>query len=278
MKLFNKVAIVGVGLMGGSIGMAVKKKRIANYVLGFEKRRSSIFKAKDIGAIDVGIKDLKKLEDCDLVILACPVITNIWLSKKIIPLLRRGAILVDVSSTKKEIVSEIKRVKNLNIDFIGCHPLAGSEKKGVINARDDLFRDSLCILTPSPSTKKENLNRIIKFWSQLGAETQILSPERHDLILSLVSHLPHAVSFSLIKSIPKKYFKFASGSLKDMTRVVSSDSTLWCDIFLTNQKYILKAIEGFQKSLEDFKRTIRKKNRRRLFRILETTKLKRDAL
>jgi len=277
-KLFNKVAIVGVGLIGGSIGLSIKKKKIANSVIGVTRHRATILKAKKMGAIDEGTKDIKKIKDSDLVILGCPVRTIISISERIIPLLKKGAILIDVGSTKKEIVSKIKRSLTEDIDFIGCHPLAGSEKRGVTNAREDLFKDSLCILTPLRYTKKESLNRIIKLWKNLGAQTLILSPERHDLILSLVSHLPHVISFSLIRSIPKRYFEFASSSLKDTTRIASSDPSLWTDVFLTNQKYILKAIERFQRSLGDFKKIIREGNENKLFKMLQAARLKRDAL
>jgi prephenate dehydrogenase len=279
MKLFNKVAIVGVGLIGGSIGLAVKKRGISDSVIGFARHRSSILKAKKMGVIDEGTDDLERLRDCDLVVLACPVVTNILLSQKIIPLLKKNAILIDVSSTKGEIVSEIKKFKILGFNFIGCHPLAGSEKRGVINAREDLFEDSLCILTPLESTEKKNLEKIIRFWRNLGAKTKLISsPQKHDFIFSLVSHLPHIVSFNLIRSVPKRYFEFSSSSLRDTTRIASSDPEVWCDIFLTNQKYTLKAIERFQKSLEDFKKMIKEKDKKKLFETLRRAKLKRDAL
>jgi len=278
MKLFNKVAIVGVGLIGGSIGLAIRKKDLAEKIIGIAKHRSTILKAKNIGAIDEGTKDLTGIKDSDLVILACPVRTIISISKKIIPLLKKGTILIDVGSTKKEIVSEIKKYKTKEIDFIGCHPLAGLEKKGVINAREDLFCDSVCILTPLKSTEKRNLDKIIKFWRNLGAKIKILSPEKHDSILSLVSHLPHIISFGLIKSIPERYFEFSSTGLKDTTRIASSDPILWTDIFLTNKSYVLKAIEKFQRSLEYFKSLIKKEREKKLFESLRRAKLKRDAL
>jgi len=278
MRLFNKVAIIGVGLIGGSIGLAVKKRRVANYVLGFARHRSSLLKAKRIGAIDESSRDFRKLKNCDLVILACPVYTNISLSQKILPLLKEGAILTDVSSTKEEITSQIKRSLSKGIDFIGSHPLAGSEKRGVTHARKNLFEGSVCILTPSESTKKETLRKMVIFWQQLGAKVRLLTPEKHDSIISITSHLPHAISFSLMRSLPKKYFEFPSTSFKDITRIASSDPQVWCDIFLTNRKNILKAIGDFQIDLEELKQLIRKSKKKELLRILKRAKDKRECL
>lgn len=278
MRLFDRVAIIGVGLIGGSIGLAVKKRRVANYVLGFARHRSSLLKAKKMGAIDESSRDFKKLKNCDLVILACPVYTNISLSQKILPLLKEGAILTDVSSTKKEIISQIKRSLPKEIDFIGSHPLAGSEKRGIINARENLFEKSVCILTPLESTKKEALKKMVIFWQRLGAKVRLLTSERHDSIISVTSHLPHAISFSLMRSLPKRYFEFSSTSFKDITRIASSDSQLWCDIFLTNRKNILKAIEDFQLDLEKLKQLIRKSKKKELLRILKRAKDKRECL
>ncbi|MCM8796019.1 MAG: prephenate dehydrogenase/arogenate dehydrogenase family protein [Candidatus Omnitrophica bacterium] len=275
MRLFDKVAIVGTGLIGGSIALAIKKKQIAKEVIGISRHRYTLALAKKIHAIDKGSLDLEVIKDADLVILATPVNTILNLAPRISKIIKGNCIVIDVGSTKQEIVAKLSKVFT---HYLGAHPLAGSEKRGIVNATADLFKDSLCILTPTKNTDKKTLRKITRLWVELGAEVDILSANRHDKILSFTSHLPHIVAFSLIKSIPQRYLKFASGGLKDTTRIAGSESELWSDIFLSNRKNILGSIRILENNLEKIKSAITRKDKRRLNRILKKAKEKRDNL
>lgn len=275
MKLFNKVAIVGVGLIGGSLGLRLKKLGLVNQVIGVSRHKNTITFAKKIGAIDDGALDLSIIKDADLVILALPVSKIIARAGEIARVIRKDAIVMDVGSTKEEIVLKLEKIF---ANFVGTHPLAGSEKRGIANVGEDIFKNSLCLITPTKYTSRIALNKVKKLFSCLGSRTVSLSPAIHDQILSFTSHLAHAVAFSLINAIPKKDLKFASTGLRDTTRIAASEAGLWSDIFLSNQKNVLRAIKNFQRSLDKIKSAIRSKNQRQLTLILKKAKKTKQTL
>lgn len=275
MRLFDRVVIIGVGLIGGSVALELKNRRLANEVIGISRHKKTLTLAKKMGAIDKGAKDLSIVADADLVILAAPVNTILKLAKKISKTVRPDCIVTDVGSTKEEIVSKLNRLFPC---YVGTHPLAGLEKRGIANAQAGIFKDTLCVLTPLKNTDHFSLAKIKVLWNNLGAKTVILSPDAHDQILSFVSHLPHAVAFSLIGVIPDKYLKFAATGLKSTTRIAASEPELWADIFLSNRKNVLKTIELFHKNLVKIKIALNKKDRVSLNKILKEAKVKRDSL
>jgi prephenate dehydrogenase len=275
MRLFNKVAIIGVGLIGGSIAQAIKKKNLAGEVVGVSRHKKTLFLAKKLQAIDRGSQDLNIIKGADLVILATPVETIINLAAKISPLLKKDCIVSDVGSTKQKIVSKLERIFPR---YIGTHPLAGSEKRGIVNACAGAFKDSLCILTPTRHTDKKALGELRRLWIKLGAKTVFLTPDTHDKILSFVSHLAHLAAFSLIGIMPGRYLKFASSGLRDTTRIAASDSALWADIFLSNQKNITRAVTCFQKNLGKIKSAINSRDKKLLIQILKEARVKREIL
>lgn len=275
MRLFNKVAIVGVGLIGGSIGLAVKKRKLARLVIGISRHKKTIDSALARKAIDRGFCDISAVQEADLVILALPVSSIIQIGRQITVLIKSGALVTDTGSTKKELVRGLEKALP---NFVGAHPLAGSEKQGVINADGDLFRDSLCVLTPTKKTSKTALNKIKNFWKALGAEVFYLSPAKHDKYISYTSHLPHIVAFSLIHSIPRNTLYLASGGLRDATRIAASGDELWKDIFITNPENILIALKTFNNSLSRIRLAIIRRDTKALVRILRQTRLKRIAL
>jgi len=183
--------------------------------------------------------------------------------------------VTDTGSTKKLVV---ERLENSLSNFVGAHPLSGSEKRGVINAEKDLFCDSLCVLTPTKKTSKKALRIIKKFWVELGAKVVYLSPARHDEFISYISHLPHIVAFSLIQSVPRNSLYLASSGLKDTTRIAASPSLLWKDIFLTNSENVLDALKKFTSYLYRIKSAITKKDAKALERILRQARFKRESL
>lgn len=274
-KLFNKVAIVGTGLIGGSMALAIKKKRLADEVIGVSRHKKTLLAAKNNGAIDRGSQDINIIKGADLVVLATPVNTVLDLALPISKIIKPDCIVTDVGSTKKEIVSKLEIIFPR---YIGSHPLAGSERRGIDNADAGIFQGSLCILTPTKKTDKGALNKIKKLWNILGVKPVFLTPDTHDKILSFVSHLPHVAAFSLIGTVPRKYLRFAASGLKDTTRIAASDSELWSDIFLSNPKNIANAIDLLQKALSRIKSALNKRDKKLLALILKEAKKKREAL
>ena len=275
MRLFNKVAIIGTGLIGGSIAGDIKKKRLAHQIIGVSRHKNTLTLAKKIRLIDKGSQDFGIIQDADLVVLATPVNTILNLADIIVKFIRKDCIVTDVGSTKKAIVSKLSKIFP---NYVGSHPLAGSEKRGIMNASTGIFKDSLCILTPTNNTSPKALKKIKDLWNHLGARVIVLSPDTHDRILSFVSHLPHVIAFSLIGAVPGEYLKFGATGLKDTTRIASSDSRLWADIFLSNRKNMVKSIESFQGNLSRIKSAINKKDEETLVKILRKAKGKRQIL
>ena len=275
MRLFNKVAIIGTGLIGGSMALDIKKKRLAHQIIGVSRHKNTLIRAIKGRVIDKGSQHLSVIQGADLVVLATPVNTILNLAATISQFIKKDCIVTDVGSTKQAIVSKLS---NIFPNYVGSHPLAGSEKRGLTNAQADIFKDSLCILTPTKNTPPKVLKRIKDLWNQLGARVVVMNPDTHDRILSFVSHLPHSIAFSLISTVPDKYLKFAANGLKDTTRIALSDSRLWVDIFLSNRKNMLESIQSFQDKLSAVKSAIHKRNEKALIRILKKAKGKREVL
>lgn len=275
MRLFKRIAIVGTGLIGGSLAMVIKKKRLADEVIGVSRHKKSLSLARRKRIIDRGSQDIRIIAQADLVVLATPVKTILQLADKISRIVKKDCVVTDVGSTKEEIVL---RLDKLFPNYVGSHPLAGSEKRSITHAKSDLFADSLCIITPTRNTNEPALKKVTAFWTKVGAKTILLSPFEHDRILAFVSHLPHAIAFSLIASVPKSYFRFAASGLKDSTRIAASDSVIWEDIFLSNRKNILKTIETFEARMRALKSALKAKNKSELYKILKLAKTKRESL
>lgn len=275
MPLFNKVAIIGTGLIGGSLALGIKQKKLAHEVVGVSKHKKSILLALKLKVIDKGSVSLEIIKGADLLIIATPVDTIITLKDEILKYVDRNCIITDVGSTKEKIVGQLEEALP---NYIGSHPLAGSEKRGVINASSSIFDGSLCILTPTKKTTSSVLKNIARFWKSLGAKTIILTPKAHDRVFSFVSHLPHIIAFSLINTIPEELLKFSSGGPRDTTRIAASDSILWKDIILSNRKNLLDAIKLFENNLFRIKSAIKNNDSQALERILLQSKKIRESL
>lgn len=275
MKLFNKVAIVGVGLIGGSLALAIKKKKLANEIIGVSRHIETLLLAKKRGVIDSAALDINAISQADLVILSAPVAAILKLAPLIAKVIRPDCVVCDVGSTKQEIVSKLDKIFSC---YVGAHPLAGSEKRGVLYSKADIFKGSLCILTPTAKTNAGALLKIKKIWGSVGARTVCLSCEAHDRIVACISHLPHIAAFSLARAVPQEYLKFASTGFKDTTRIAASDAEVWSDIFLSNQNNILKAIDALEVNLSKIKSAIIKRDRKAIDKFLGQAKAKRDSL
>ncbi|HUT61237.1 MAG TPA: prephenate dehydrogenase [Phycisphaerae bacterium] len=278
MARLNHVTIIGVGLLGGSIGLALKKLRPRVRVAGVGRRRSSLARAMRAGAIDSAHLDAgEAVGQSDLVILATPVGAFAGHLSAIRPHLKAGAMVTDVGSTKVEVVRAARRILGPRELFVGSHPMAGSERKGVQFARADLFRGAVCVVTPTPSTPRGLAARAERLWRMLGMRTVRMSPAAHDKAMANVSHLPH-VAASVLMTVPGRAdLSVAGPGLRDTTRLASGDPEMWRDIMLSNRKAILAALNRFGRSMGTLRRLLAKADAKGIERFLTAVKKRRDT-
>ncbi|MDR4509231.1 MAG: prephenate dehydrogenase [Candidatus Brocadiaceae bacterium] len=275
---FETVCIIGPGLIGGSIGLGLKKRNLTKKVIGVGHKTSTIKDALKIGAIDVGnLSAENAVKEADIIILATSVNKIVEIARHVIPYMKRRAILTDVGSTKSYIVEQITSNIRKDIAFVGAHPIAGSEKKGINHASPNLFEGCTCFVTPFRNHKSD-LKTISDLWHCVGAKVRRITPERHDEILASVSHLPHLIASCLINIIKEKDIIYGASGLKDTTRIASGDPELWRDIFDQNHKNMIKSIDLFIKELSRFRNDILQKNNAMIFDRLKNAKLLRDEV
>ena len=255
---FKKITIIGVGLIGGSLGLALKEKKPNFKIVGIDKQ-NIIEKAIALGAIDEGTVNLKEgIKKADIIIIATPVKTIINILTQINPFLKKGCLVTDTGSIKQKIVQKANKILSKDIHFIGGHPMAGSEKYGIESADPYLFYNKTYILTPTPKSNLRALEKASLLIEMIGAKELILDPLEHDRIVSAVSHLPQIIAVSLINTIGElalrgnnnNYFKAVGEGFKDMTRIAYSPFKMWEDICDTNQENILEMIQEFKNHLE----------------------------
>lgn len=277
--MFRRVTILGVGLMGGSLGMAIKKHGLAREVVGFSSKQSSLMHAMKVGAIDIALTDLKEaVQNAELIVLATPVDTIIKILNSIKPYLRRGCIVTDLGSAKVEIVQVGERSLPDGSFFIGSHPLVGSEKKGIEFASADLFEGETCLVTPTTKTNEITKKKIKFLWTKLGGKVKSLTPEEHDQILAYISHLPHLIAYSLIETIPQQCLEYTTQSLKDTTRIAASSPQMWNDICLANSKNVVHALDDLIKHLSYLRKSIVTRDTKGLIHHFTKAKEKRDSI
>jgi prephenate dehydrogenase len=260
--LYRKAVLIGVGLIGGSMGMALRERNLVKELWGYDQRPEVLIKALAKGAIDRATPKLEEaVMDADLVILAAPVRQSVALLAEIAPLLKEEATVTDVCSTKKIIVMEAFRV-GIARSFIGGHPMAGSERAGVTAASSILLENAIYILTPVKETDQGKLACFKQLIYGIGAQPLILSSAEHDLLTAQVSHLPHLAAVALVEAVRKssgngeKALTLAAGGFRDTTRVAMSNPEIWADICLTNKEAILKVLPFFYRELERLQRLI----------------------
>jgi len=255
---FKKITIIGVGLIGGSLGLALKEKKPNFKIVGIDKQ-NIIEKAIALGAIDEGTVNLKEgIKKADIIIIATPVKTIINILTQINPFLKKGCLVTDTGSIKQKIVQKANKILSKDIHFIGGHPMAGSEKYGIESADPYLFYNKTYILAPTPKSNLRALEKASLLIEMIGAKELILDPLEHDRIVSAVSHLPQIIAVSLINTIGElalrgnnnNYFKAVGEGFKDMTRIAYSPFKMWEDICDTNQENILEMIQEFKNHLE----------------------------
>jgi prephenate dehydrogenase len=282
MARWNRVAIVGVGLIGGSLGLALRQRDLARSVVGIGRRASSLRRARELGAVTTTTSHLARgVAEADLVVICTPVAAIVPTALEVSRHCPSGALLTDVGSTKQEIVTRLERELNTRqggARFIGSHPLAGSEKTGVEHARADLFVDRVVIVTPSPTTRAQDYDTLKAFWRSVGARVLRQSPQAHDRAVAAISHLPHLVASALAAGTPPDLLPLAAGGWLDTTRVAAGDVELWSQILRTNRQHVLKWLAKFEKVLTSFRGALETDDTRQLARLLDAGKRNRDAL
>lgn len=274
----KKIGIVGVGLIGGSIGLALRSAELKARIVGVGHRKTSIEKAIEIGAIDEGSTYLDILKDVELLIVATPISKMRPLFNQLAKILPASSVVTDAGSVKRKICSWGNIFFRYNIQFVGSHPIAGSEKRGVEFARHDLFKNAYCFITPTNKVRDESIGLVSELWKLLGMKIVISSPEQHDKLLAHISHLPHIIASSLINTAAKLELEYAGTGFMDTTRIASGDTSLWTDIILTNPDNIERAIDRFIKELLKFKDAIQKKDAKKIGILLANAKNIRDKL
>ncbi len=253
---FQSITVVGVGLLGGSLGLAVKAVDPAVRVTGVVRRPESVDEALAAGVVDAATLDLSAaVAGADLVVLCAPVGQFRALLAAVRPALKPGALVTDVGSTKAEVVRLAERALPDGV-FVGSHPMAGGERSGVAYSRDDLYTNHTCILTPTPRTAPAALARVEALWRSLRMHTVQLSPAAHDRALARVSHLPHALAALLVNLQKPAELDLAGPGFVDATRIAGGDPAMWRDIFLSNRKAMLKALDALSAEVADLRARI----------------------
>jgi len=277
--MFNKISIIGCGLIGSSILRAVVEKKLASKISAYDKSSKATDYLKKNFSIEVCNNISNVVKDSDLVIIASPLSSYKEILLSIQSNLKENVILTDTGSAKKEVNKIISNLNLKNVNWIASHPIAGTEYSGPEAGFATLFNNRWCILSADKRASKDKINELEKFWSNLGSKVKSMSFEDHDYILSLTSHLPHAVAFSIVKTAINNEDKFkddviqySAGGLRDFTRIAASDPLMWKDIFIDNSDNILKVLDNYSKNLEEIKNAIKNKDSKKLLEIFSSTK------
>ena len=278
--MFENITIIGCGLIGSSILRAIIKKKISKNIICYDKSKEvlSFLKKENLGIAtrtDISLS----VKDADLIIISTPLSAYKEILLSIKDNLKKNSILTDTGSVKKEINKNIGNLNLKDISWIASHPIAGTEDSGPKAGFAELFEERWCIVSPSVNAKKEDIQNIQKFWEIIGSKVKLMSFEEHDHILSLTSHLPHAIAYNIVRTainngnkFRQEVIQYSAGGLRDFTRIAASDPIMWRDIFVDNSENILKTLNNFSDNLEELKQAIKEKNGDKLIKIFSSTK------
>ena len=266
MKLFGKMTIIGVGLLGASLAKACKERGLVGEITGYGRNRENLEKARALKIIDHCPTSLAEaVKDADLIVLCTPVTTIVPLIQSMVTEIRPGALITDVGSVKDPVVKEAEKVVPEGMFFVGSHPIAGGENSGLEASTANLYQGAKCIVTPTEKTDKKALEKINALWQAVGMQIINLSTEEHDFVFGAVSHLPHIIVYALMNTLGalktqdnRAVTAFSGAGLKDITRIASSDPVMWRDICLSNRNHSLDLIDRFQNKLDEIRSTIEK--------------------
>ena len=280
--LFNRITILGVGLIGASFALALKKCGLCNEVIGYGRKEENLRKAKDLTIIDAFESDpARACSGSDLVLFATPVGSFIDIAARIRSSLHRGAIVTDVGSVKGNLVHTMEELMPEGVFFVGGHPIAGSNRSGIDTAEAEIFKGTKCIITPTGHTDKHALETVTAVWENLGSHVILISPNEHDKIYASVSHLPHLIAYEIVNTvadIDSSFLRFSGQGFMDTTRIASSSPELWRDICLLNKDNLLESLEIFKKNLERVSQYLRAYDSESLEKDFEKARALRDGI
>tara|TARA_B110000285_G_scaffold8783_1_gene8927 strand:- start:227 stop:1132 length:906 start_codon:yes stop_codon:yes gene_type:complete len=278
--MFNNISIIGSGLIGSSILKAIKSKNLAKEIKIFDhsKEVSSYLKKENICKnVFNDISDC--VTDADLIIIATPLSSYKEIILSIKDNLKKNVILTDTGSVKKEVMKIIHNINLKDIYWIPSHPIAGTEESGPKAGDSEMFKDRWCIISPPKNCAEQPIQSLKIFWEALGSKVKIMTPEEHDKILSLTSHLPHAIAYNIVRTvigvedkIKQEVIQYSAGGLRDFTRIAASNPLMWRDIFLDNSENISKGIDSFIEKLNELKKAVSDKNGDKLYQIFNSTR------
>ena len=285
--MFNKVCIIGCGLIGSSLARAIKKYNLSEKIVS--SNRSDIVNKKvlDLKIVDDSSSDTQKMvNDSDLIIIATPLSSYEIVISKIKNSLKNGMILTDVGSVKERVISLVEKAIPKDVSWIPSHPIAGTEESGPEAGFSELFKNRWCILTPSKKAKEKDINTLKSFWKQIGSKVDIMNARQHDYILSITSHIPHLVAYNIVntsmniqKEKQSDIIKYSAGGFRDFTRIAASNPIMWRDIFIQNKKNTSKEIERFIANLKDLKNAIENEDSKKLEEIfIKTKKIRKEIV
>jgi len=277
---FDTITIVGVGLIGGSVGLAAKARGVAGWVVGVGRDTKNLSRALELAAVDAISIDLTVgVQSADLVVVCTPVDRIADVIRRAAPHCRRGTIFTDGGSTKRNIVDAVAGALPAGIEYVPAHPLAGAEKNGVEHARADLFEGRVTILAPdSRVCRDETSKQVGEFWRALGSRLEWRSVEDHDRALAATSHLPHVAAAAVAGVTPRELLPLSAGGFRDVTRIAAGSPELWSAIFLANRAEVLGALEKLTDRLGEFRHLLDSDDGAGLVRWLTEAKQVRDAL
>jgi cyclohexadieny/prephenate dehydrogenase len=282
----KNILIIGCGLLGSSLLRKIKKKKIANKIYIYEKSKFNVAKIKRLKLPGIIVKKLEDgVKKSDFIILCAPMSEYKNIILKINKFLSTKILITDVGSSKLESSKIIKRFLKKGVSWTQSHPIAGSEVSGPEHGKHDIFENKWCVLIKEKNTKKKHLSTLSNFWKKIGSKVVVMTPEKHDKIFSITSHLPHLIAYNLVKSAQdfekiQNYdlIKYSAGGLRDFSRIAASNEIMWKDIFFSNNQNISKAIDLFIKNLNSFKKDINSKNNKSILRKLIQTKKVRSKI
>lgn len=285
MPLINRLAVVGVGLIGGSLARILREKGEVGEIVGIGRGAANLQRAVELGVIDRYEHDLKAgVADADMVFLATPVCTIADIVAEIAPALHAGAIVTDGGSVKEEITLRCEQLLSENTYFVGGHPIAGTEKSGVDASFSTLYKGKRCILTPTEKTDSRALEKVVRMWELAGSEVIQMNPRMHDKMLAAISHLPHMVAYSLVNAVGdydgcgENILKYSAGGFKDFTRIASSDPVMWRDIALQNRPAVLEMMDFFAASYAELRTLVANGDAAGLERFFERSRDHRESI
>lgn len=285
MVYFKKMAVIGVGLIGGSLARILREKGVVGEVVGIGRGEANLKRGVELGVLDSYTTDAKAgVAGADLVFVATPVCTIPTVVAEIAPHLAPGCIVTDGGSVKESVVTACEPLMPAGTFFVGGHPIAGTEHSGVEASFSTLYMGRRCIVTPTANTDPAALEKVVELWKIAGSSVPLMDPVQHDLVVAAISHLPHMVAYSLVNAVDGydrfggDLLSFSAGGFRDFTRIASSDPVMWRDIALTNREAILEMMDFFSVYLEKLRALVDEGNAEGLQAFFLNSKQKRDAI